>query len=182
MNSNDQSNNFGVTKAERTLRACWFVFLCSLLMFLMTGCAVTPKTVPHSFAFAAYVDSPNIEVLDYRYGVEKTARVRAPEWRVQQGEPTQQTGYFGDMRIGEELYVKWRVKSTKEVFERTINLRSLLPVDIYGATIDFTIEDQTISIFVIYEKYKDKNAPSIGPRRYRANQVMQIYPIKTSNF
>ena len=182
MNSNDQSINSGVTKAERTLRACWFVFLCSLLMFLMTGCAVTPKTVPHSFAFAAYVDSPNIEVLDYRYGVEKTAIVRAPEWRVQQGEPTQQTGYFGDMPLGEELYVKWRIKSTKEIFERTVNLRMLLPEQMRGKVLTFTVIDKEIEVFVVERTLKRKDAPSLGPKTYELYQVEKIYPTYLKNF
>jgi hypothetical protein len=172
----------GITLLLQKLRLFFIVFFWFVACFAMTGCAVTPKTVPHSFAFTADMDSPSIEVLDYRYGSEKLARVRAPEWRVQQGEPTHGNGYFGDMPIGEELYVKWRIKSTKEVLEKTIDLRPLLPVDMQGVTIDFTIDQKDISIFVVYRKYKDKNAPSIGPRRYYADQVMQIYPVRISNF
>jgi hypothetical protein len=166
------------------MRLPWLLYwrLCLFLFLAIAGCTTTPKTSYHSFSFVAFWDSPSVEILDYRYGSKSQSLVVASDDLVRAGLPSGQRGVTAEMPLGEELYVKWRIKSTKEIREQTINLKSLLPADMQGTTIDFTIDDNGISIFVIYEKYKDNAAASLGPRRYQANQVLQIYPTKISNF
>jgi hypothetical protein len=164
----------------RNFIKCSIAFLLSVA--LLSACATGPVGVPHTFSFSAYTDSPGIEVLEYRYGTKINPQVRTPDWVKEQGRPTPQMGEFRSMPIGEELYVKWRTVPTGSVFEKTVDLTKILPKEMFGTTIEFTIVDQQLSVFVIYEKYKQKTSASLGPRRYQANQVLQVYPFRISNF
>ena len=86
------------------------------------------------------------------------------------------------MPVGEELYVKWRIKSTKETREKTINLKKLMPDQMMGKIVTFTITDKEIEVFVVERTLKRKDAPSLGPKTYELYQVEKIYPTYLKNF
>ena len=90
-----------------------------LSVLLLTACAaqqpIGPQLVDHAFGFDARVDSKDSEVLAFKYGLGGTPQIQAPFWK----DPTdarQFTNINGVMPLGETLYVKWRTKSTNEVF------------------------------------------------------------------
>ncbi len=123
--------------------------LLSLMLAWLTACASGPRVVDHAFEFSASSDSPGVEVLDYRYGDSRHPGTRASPERVSEGKPTGGTGINGAMRVGDDLYVKWRIKATGEVFEDTVDLKSRLPEDITDHRIYFIVESQKLYVYLI---------------------------------
>lgn len=119
----------------------------------MAACAFTgPRLVNHSFEFDAVWDSPEAEVLDYRYGESKHPGARPPDWALQSGHVAQGTGVSGPMVVGDSLYVKWRIKTTGEVFQDTVDLRRRLPADIKDHKIRFVIKGAQLHVYLISER------------------------------
>lgn len=123
----------------------------------MAACASEPRLVDHSFEFDARWDSPDAEILDYRYGNSKQPGARPPEYMLRSGKIAQQVGISGEMLRGDALYVKWRIKSTGEVYEDSVNLRSRLPTDMNKQRIRFIVSGPQLYVFVISPERLDPN-------------------------
>lgn len=127
----------------------------------LTACASGPKVVDHSFGFDIRSASPEVEVLDYRYGDSKLP-VRAPEWAVKEGRPLYFNAVTGPMRVGDFLYVKWRIKETGQVLEDNVDLRQRLPNDIKDRRVYFDIQGQQLYVYLIS---REKLTPNPCPSR-----------------
>src|SRR5258706_12703345 len=84
-------------------------------LLALAGCATGGPLVSHSFSFDAPRDSPGIEILDYRYGASKSPFARAKPSG--DGRVSQRIGIGGAMLPGDDLYVKWRIKNSGEIYE-----------------------------------------------------------------
>lgn len=146
-----------------------------------TGCASSPKLVFHSFGFDVLADSPDAQLLDYRYGTSKQPGARPPEWALRDGMVRQQAGITGEMILGDSLYVKWRIKSTGEVLEETVDLKSRLPRDITDHKVYFVIQGREIHVYLVSPVLRPAAFPIVGPKEYRYYKVYQIYPASTFN-
>lgn len=146
------------------------LIICLALLF--TGCASGPKVVDHAFGFDARVDSPNMLVLDFRYGEFAQNR------NMFRGElPTpQNTNNNGPMPLGDTLYVKWRNKLTAQEFEDTVNLKPLLPLSMERKRIYFVVQGPQLYIYLIDPVPRPADWPQIGPRKFQYEKVRQIYP------
>ena len=83
------------------------------------------------------------------------------------------------MLRGDDLYVKWRDKLSGNVFEKTIDLRSRLPADIYDHRIVFVIGGPRSSEVFVYLVSPERRPPDMapnGPRIYSYRKVSTIYP------
>lgn len=133
----------------------WFAWLALFLVVaIQTACATGPRLVNHSFQFDPVWDSPGIEVLDYRYGQSKNPVARGcltPSCdKSRQGGSTS-----GTMLVGDDLYVKWRIKSTGEVYEDTVDLKSRLPDNIANHRINVIVDGSQLYVYLIVPKRKD---------------------------
>ena len=113
----------------RTRTGGWFRSLLRGFAFiaaawLLGACAAGPRAVDHAFGFNAVADSPDIEILDYRYGDSKLPGAGNAENLRREGRSIQATGIHGPMARGDSLYVKWRVRQTGRVYEDSVDLRS----------------------------------------------------------
>lgn len=126
----------------------WLVLFSTLL--IQTSCATNRKIVFHSFEFDARWDSPGIEIIDYRYGQSKNpvARGCPPHYAPCERIP-QQAGTSGRMLVGDDLYVKWRIKSTGEVYEDTVDLKSRLPHNIAYHEIHVIVHGPQLYVYLI---------------------------------
>lgn len=126
-------------------RRAWLLWLCIILSAaLASACAIAAETVDHAFSFDARRDSPDIEVLDYRYGVRKPGY-----WMYSSGQKMPQNDNInGWFPRGDSLYVKWRIRSSGEIFEDTVDLRSRLPADITGQRIHFVIKGSQLYVYL----------------------------------
>jgi len=156
----------------RALLSWWSAALVTLLVAACVGRGI----VMHQFEFHADRDSPDIQILDYRYGDSKNPGARAPEWKLKEGKPPQATVTGGEMRRGDELYVKWRVRKTGEVLEDTVDLKRRLPSDITNHTVYFLIRDRQLYVYLITPERKATDAPPNGPRMYQDMRVITVYP------
>ena len=144
--------------------------------FAITACAATQGIVMHSFGFSTIQDSPDIEVLDYRYGNSKQPGARPPAWALKENRVSQGTSTHGEMLRGDELYVKWRIKSTGSVHEDTVDLRSRLPENIKGHEIYFIVKDTQLFVYLITPERRAPEMPPNGPRPTRHLKTLTIYP------
>lgn len=147
------------------------------LVCALTACTYGPKVVPHGFYFDAFLDSPDAEVLAYRYG-DSSLPV---SWMANSNEMSrtpQRTGVYGPMRQGDSLYVKWRLKATGDIYEDTVDLRKRLPSDISGHRVYFVIKGPQLYVYLVPPESKKLPAGAApnGPRMYRDLDVKTIYP------
>lgn len=80
------------------------------------------------------------------------------------------------MLRGEFLYVKWRLKSTGQVYEDNVDLRQRLPDDIKDHRVHFIIHGAQLYIYLITPERRTKDEPAIGPEMYRYRKTILIYP------
>jgi hypothetical protein len=155
-----------------------FMLWASRLFFFtaLSACAATPQLVDHAFTFDVISDSPDIELLDYRYGDSKFPAARNPENMRAIGTAPQRVNIRGEMRKGDSLYVKWRVKTTAQVYEETVDLRHRLPADITGYRVYFTLNSSRLYIYLISPERRPPEMPPNGPRAYRHLKIVTLYP------
>ena len=79
----------------------------------------------------------------------------------------------------DELFVKWRLRSSGEVFQDTVDLRKRLPADITNQTIYFVVNGRQLYVFLISKELRPPNEPPTGPRMYRHARVRTLYPDDT---
>jgi hypothetical protein len=146
--------------------------------WLLGACAAGPQLVDHAFGFNAVADSPDIEILDYRYGDSKQPGAYNPEELRREGRSVQATGVHGAMTRGDSLYVKWRVRRTGQVCEDSVDLRGRLPADIADHRIYFMVRGAQLYVYLIPPESKKRPAgkPAEGPRLYGDLDVVTIYP------
>lgn len=147
----------------------------AVLITLITACASGPQVVSHAFSFDAIWDSPDVEILDYKYG-DDYVMTRAPEWQKEQGTVSQGGTVDGAMPRGDSLFVKWRLKATGEEFQDTVDLRRRLPTDIKDKKIHFVIKGKQLYVYLISSERRRENEPKNGPDRFDYLKVITIYP------
>ncbi|WP_140630189.1 hypothetical protein [Methylibium rhizosphaerae] len=156
--------------------ASWVVL--SALLALQVACASGAGLVDHSFEFNAVWDSPDIEVLSYRYGTSEMTNSKLQEQRY--GIANQGAGVNGPMLRGEDLYVKWRVKATGQVYEDTADLRDKLPADLTGHRIYFVVRNTQLYVYLITPKRRAAGDPPSPLRKFSHLKVLPLHP-NTSN-
>ena len=144
----------------------------ALVAVALAACASTPEVVSHGFAFSFIQDSPEAELLDYRYGTSSYGKSEKESMgRVNQG-----GRIFGEIRRGDDLYVKWRLKDTGEIFEETVDLKSRLPADIRGSRIYFLVRGPQLYVYLITDQKRAKDEPPNGPSKWSSFRTLTIYP------
>lgn len=129
----------------------------ALALLALVGCAFNPSVIDHSFGFDARWDSPDVDVLNYRYGNSNIPATRTQDFELREGRISNSASVTGDMLRGEFLYVKWRIKSTGEVFEDNVDLRKRLPYDIKKHRIYFVIKGAQLYVFLISPDRLEQN-------------------------
>jgi hypothetical protein len=108
-----------------------------------------------------------------------------------EGKSLQTHGETGVMTVGETLYVKWKIKSTGEVIEKSIDLKPILPTSMKDKKLYFILENQNIYVYTISHQpvrenftpfeWLEINKNLLGThllrlRLYAAHELIQIYP------
>lgn len=143
-----------------------------LIVFLfaaLTACA--SGLVNHSFGFDVISDSPGITVLDYRYGNSQISATRADTSR---GRPRGGASVSGEMLRGDFLYVKWRIESTGQVYEDTVDLKSRLPRDITNHEIYFIVKGSQLFVYLITPERRPPDMEPSGPRKTQYLKTLTI--------
>lgn len=183
-------------------------FLLLIGMVALAACAQGTRTpqyttkwgqavVFHSFEFDALRDSKDIEVLDYMYKTANENIVGNPQRDLLNGKTRQARADTGVMTVGETLYVKWKIKSTGEMFEKSIDLKPILPASMKDKTLFFILDRQEIYVYTISHQpvrenftpteWQEINASLFKTKLSRRqlwaiNSMIQIYPTRVEIF
>lgn len=147
--------------------------------WLLTACAISPKTVSHSFSFDGWFDgwAKQVDLLEYSYG-DQYHMVR------RKAKDTDSLGYSsgvnGPMPVGEFLYVKWRVKETGELVEDRVDLRGKLPSNMFEHGLTFAIDGKQLYVYLITREARDSRQPKpLKTFLSRYNVTYELYPQNT---
>ena len=144
---------------------------------LLAACASGPKWVDHAFSFNTRKESPGYEILAYRYGDGKVSFHSSDSAIRQFGESLQGDGINGPMPLGDSLYVKWRNKATEQVFEKTVDLKPLLPRDMTRQEIHFVVAEGELFVYLKdMTRYAKPSDPIVGPSKFQLFVTRQIHP------
>lgn len=168
------------------LRAAQFILVVAVLALGIPSCATTGDLAFYAIEFDALQETPEIEVIDYRYGDDKAAILAPERERLKLGQVFHAGHMAGFLPRGDFLYVKWRIKSTGEVLEDRIDLRHRLPETLSGLTIHFACHGRQLYVFVMWPwdgQPWTKAPPNTryqpiaeGVRRVDGQKIQQIYP------
>jgi hypothetical protein len=93
------------------------------------------------------------------------------------GRSNQATHTHGAISLGDSLYVKWRVRSTGEVFEDTVDLKSRLPKEMEDQRIYFVVKGSQLYVYLTDLKtLRTKDQPIVGAFKTQLYVTKQIYP------
>jgi hypothetical protein len=174
----EENNVSGTAPIVPVRRTTGIWFLIFLIQLALQSCAIgRPAMVFHSFSFDLGYDSPDAQVLDYRYGNDK-GEIHMNRGMVQRGQGGMQYGTSGDLPRGDFLYVKWRIRSTGQVYEDRVDLTHRLPADIADHRITFFMKGPQLYVYLISaeEDRRPESWPEGPIRLYRHLKQYQIYP------
>ena len=135
----------------------------------------------HSFSFDTPHDSPDVEVLDYRYGSGGQGATHANKERIAMGEDFACTNTSGPMPRGDFLYAKWRLKNRIRMgqylgtYEDRVDLKNRLPTDMAGLRIHFVIKGSQLYIYLISPGLKPASEPAGPVAPYSMQKQVQTY-------
>ena len=146
------------------------------VLLMLFSCATFSQTANHGFQFDIRGKDATVEVMDFRYGLSDLPGTRVPAWAKERSQPRGQTGIFGDFSIGNDLFVEWRIKATGETLRQTVDVKELLPKDLNGYTITFTIDEKLLEVFLVSPERRSSDFPIVGPPKYNELKVYRIFP------
>jgi hypothetical protein len=149
---------------------------------LTGGCVTGPRMADHGFSFDGWSDEgrwvDKVDLLEYDYGGQYRMvqdKVKPPKESLPAS-----TGVTGSMPIGDYLYVKWRIKSTNEIYDNRVNLKPLLPIDMNDYRLTFVIDGQQLYVYLVTpEKRHGSNTPPLKTTWSRDFITYEIYPNNT---
>lgn len=151
-----------------------------IVAIALSGCATGPRTAYHSFSFDGGHDkwTSDVDLLEYDYGGQYSyVHRKATDASTPLGN---RTAVNGMMPIGEFLYVKWRIKSTGEVVDKHVDLRALLPDDMFGYGVSFVIDGSQLYVYLVTpSKKKYMTPPILRTWHSQFNESYEIYPTNT---
>ena len=121
-----------------------------VVMSTQTACGNEQRFAFHGLSYNQAVDMPQVDLLDCLYGDGLGAHTQK-EVDAGQARRGECGNMFGDMPIGDFLYVKWRDKATQKVYEDRVDLKSRLPSpkEMHKKKIYFLIDDNQLYVYLI---------------------------------
>jgi hypothetical protein len=127
----------------------WLKVCLLVLVFVLAGCAASGRVVFHTFEFDALRDSVDVEILQYRYGRDGGFNTVSSPDQIREQRPVMSSNTTGQILVGDDLYVKWRIRSSGQVIEDTVDLKSKLPRDMERQRLRFIVEGSQLYVYVI---------------------------------
>jgi hypothetical protein len=156
----------------------WAMFGLVVGLAGQTGCASQPRVADHSFSFDGWYDgwAEKVDLLAYNYGGKM--RQLSDQVRPDQTGVGYQTGTHGVIPVGDFLTVKWRLRATGEVFEKTVDLRGKLPDDMKDHEITFVIDGSDLYVYLVTATLQPVTVtkPTLRTWRSRFRVAWEIYP------
>jgi hypothetical protein len=151
-----------------------------LALLALAACATGATKYYHQFYFDGWSDkwATEVDLLEYSYGDQYHMVSR-------KAKPDEQTLGYGSnvnasMPPGDFLYVKWRLKSTGEVVDNKVDLRNVLPRNMFEHGVTFVIDGKQLYVYLITPQTKRQSDPPLlktAESRFRV--TYEIYPTNT---
>ena len=155
----------------------------ALAITSLAGCVTTAPKVLHSYSFALFADGQNIELLDYRFGLESDLALRAAQWQVDEGRVPNQSGVSGYMKVVDRVYVKWKRKPEGTIYEKTVIFGEQLPKDMTRHRIHFGFKNRELVVYLVTPQLLAKGEIPIEPNFYESYKAIELFPRhKSINF
>lgn len=162
--------------------------LLSFFLLLLSACTATQTItgdtrIWHSFTFNTYEfdgkGKQDVEVLDFIYGDPKGHPNTCYPELVNRGE-CQQSGNWNGLLFRQELktlYVKWRVKSTGETREVTLNMQKKLPAN-FGDKFElfFSFRGPQLYVYLVTPQRRPAGELPNGPEATAYRKTLTLYP------
>jgi hypothetical protein len=109
--------------------------------------------------------------------------VTAPsDWVKESGRMHQYGNTYGAIPLGKDLYVKWRVDATNQVYEKTVDLTGRLPKDMTNFQVKFVLQADMVYVYAISREKAPPNWPRYDPSpRWTEYKVFSVYPTNNVN-
>jgi hypothetical protein len=169
--------------ALKCLTKAWQAVL--MLTFALPAYADNPNNancpdnnrVNQSFSFSK-LENPDIEILDFFYGIPNCPSIYNPDQFKKRGKSMQGFDTYGPMRRAQKLYVKWRIQSTGQELEDTVDLTGRLPSDMTNHRLHFMVRGTQLFVFLVTPEFRQPDtSPDDGPKAYTAwHKTITIYP------
>ena len=65
----------------------------------------------------------------------------------------------------------------RELLKQTVDLRPLLPKNLAGYSITFSVDQRLLEVFVVSPERRPNDFPIVGPSRFNDAKVYQIFPV-----
>lgn len=121
-----------------------------VIMSTLGACSEEKRFAFHGLSYNQAVDMPQVDILDCIYGDGLGAHTQheVDAGKAQRGECG---NMFGDMPVGDFLYVKWRDKSSGKEYEDRVDLRKRLPPieHLHGSTVRFLIQQNQLFVYLV---------------------------------
>lgn len=136
----------------------------------------SPEYEWHGFYGTDKLESPNIEILDYQYGnIKPEASDYESAGVLNKNKRSGPGGTFGVIKRGEFFYIKWKDVISGALSERTVDLKSRLPIQMYGTRITFGIRDNRLSIYLVTPAVNINKVMQNVPNSYAGYIVKTLY-------
>jgi hypothetical protein len=159
--------------------------LTALLLAIITVACTTAAQPRHAFDFRPLTDSPNVKVLDWRYG-----DLGPKQWEIKRAldgtEGLAGTRIVGPIPVADQLYVRWQVPPHTQVLERTISLRGKLPPSMNGKQIVLLFRAGEPRVYIVTTDKRPCEgancvaylASDVTPhaRSFMYGRIQQLYP------
>ncbi len=121
-------------------------------------------------------ESRDIKLLDYFYGIPECPSLKNTDLMRSKDDSPQIENQMGFFRRAHRLYVKWRVLSTGNQYEETIDLRNRLPSDMTNHEVHFSIRDNQLYVYLITPERRPADSLPNGPIATQYLKTLTIYP------
>jgi hypothetical protein len=158
----------------------WLLVLSLATVSLLAACASGPHLVNHAFSFDGWFDhwADQVDLLEYSYGDQY--RLVQDKVAIGRERLRPQASVNGAIPVGNFLYVKWRIKSTGEVIEDRVDLKSRLPTNMTDHRLAFVIDQRQLYVYLVTPQPKNEYAePLLRTTQSRYHVTYELYPTNT---
>ena len=158
-------------------RAFSSLFLSSFLLFALNGCDnLFVQKGSCGFSFDMRYDNQHATVVDYKLQGANNLIAFISKENLSKGDKFYGAGIGLQYDRPTSLYVKWHDDVSGSVYEKTIDLKNVMPRDLDGTMLYFILHESQIFVYLAYLNKDGRNQTKIGSTIYSGYLNIQLYP------
>jgi hypothetical protein len=159
-----------------TLFACLFkIFIGAMIFIVPLGCASQIQTMYFGFEYDMRRDGQNAVVLDYRLVADAKSLIAADRAFIAQYGGMSSESIHKQGQLPTDFYVRWMNTKTHIEYDRSVDLRGKLPINIDNCTFYFMVVNDHLQIYLATQSTRSSDQAPIGPSLLKERAVTLIY-------